>query len=295
MKTIALTGAGGFLGREILRQGALCENVHWIAMTSSCARKKNTERVEYQPRAYIFSPDFRERQIDCLINCAYPRNSAGDEVARGLRYIERALESAAQSRCAAVINISSQSVYGAAREEIAREDTPLVLDSAYAVGKLATEMLTEHICRSIPHTNLRMASLIGPGFDQRIVNKLMAAVLEGKDIRLTRNERRFGFLDVEDAAGVILALCRTDSAKWENVYTVGNSRAYSLEEIFAHIRDVLSQGGEIVTEPAVAMNEEKGTSAVSGEKLERLTGFAPRCTLGQSVEKIYRKLRAERA
>ena len=293
MKTIALTGAGGFLGREILRQGVLCGEFRWIAMTSG-PKSADSGLIEYRPRDYGLSREFRERQIDCLINCAYPRNAVGNDVAEGLRYIERVLENTAQSHCASVINISSQSVYGAAREEMAREDTPLFLDSAYAVGKLATEMLTDHICGEIPHTSLRLASLIGPGFDQRIVNKLVGAVLDGKPITITRNRRRFGFLDVEDAAGTVLALCRTDPAEWEKVYTVGNGASYSLEDIFQAIRAVMSDCGEAVPDPTVTENEEAGTSAVSGEKLARLTGFYPQCTLRRSVEKIYRKKKEDR-
>ena len=70
----------------------------------------------------------------------------------------------------------------------ATEETSLNLETKYAVGKYATELLVNKICRNIPHTNLRMASLIGEGFEQRITNKLVAKAILGGDLDIIGGE-----------------------------------------------------------------------------------------------------------
>ena len=96
-------------------------------------------------------------------------------IADGLKYIQSVFEKSVEGNAAVIVNISSQSVYSQKRTEAATEETPVCLESPYAVGKYAVELMLESICRGSKtrYTNLRMASLIGPGFDQRIVNRLV--------------------------------------------------------------------------------------------------------------------------
>lgn len=61
----------------------------------------------------------------------------------------------------------------------ADENTVLCLESKYAVGKYATELLVNAICgKAVLHTNIGLASLIGAGFDQRIVNKMVNQIIK---------------------------------------------------------------------------------------------------------------------
>ena len=63
--------------------------------------------------------------------------------------------------------------------DAADEQTPAVLESKYAVGKYWSELFVNTLFQGIRHTNLRMASLIGAGFDQRITNKFAKSNIVG--------------------------------------------------------------------------------------------------------------------
>ncbi len=237
MNKIIITGSGGFLGQTLLYRLADELQYEVIALTTrveelkkifaSCSHIKPTYTEIFLKQKLTFDKD------DILVNCAFPRNGNGEQMADGLQYISRILSCAMQNCIGAVINISSQSVYSSARLEPATEQTGLDLETRYAVGKYATELLTNMICGSITHTNLRLASLIGPAFDERITNKFVAQALNGKDLHIIGGIQQFGFLDVLDAAEGLIAVLKSDPVNWQEVYNFGINKSYTITEIAA--------------------------------------------------------------
>lgn len=227
---LAITGAGGFLGTNLIKD--LIKNTrHEIIAITSHPKKFETISLNSRLTSTI---DYREidwNSVDILLNLAFPRNSNGVQMAKGLRYINEVLLYAVSHGVRVVVNISSQSVYSQKRLEPATEDTELNLESSYAVGKYATELLTNTICKDIPHTNIRLASLIGPGFDQRIVNKFVKKAIAGEEIKIVGGKQRFGFLDIRDTVSGLESLINSDSDKWDEVYNLGTNDSYTLEEI----------------------------------------------------------------
>jgi nucleoside-diphosphate-sugar epimerase len=118
---ILISGAGGFLGTEIVSQLAEKENVQLVALTSQEKRLRekvgDSRNVTVFDRNSVFESDFDFSDTDLLINCAFPRNADGIAMADGLRYVERLLEAAVAGGVKSVINISSQSVYSQVREQ----------------------------------------------------------------------------------------------------------------------------------------------------------------------------------
>ena len=229
---IAITGAGGFLGTELLRQLTTREDAEVYAFTFDFERERETFPVS----ANIINIDNREAaafdysEIDVLIHCAFPRNVNDASFADGLEFIQHTIEKAASDRVGAVIHISSQSVYSQARREAADENEPVVLESKYAVGKYWSELFVNTVCRQIRHTNLRMASLIGAGFNQRLTNKFAARVIAGEPISVIGGDQRFGFMDIRDAAAGIIRAALSEG-EWETVYNLGAPYSYTLKEI----------------------------------------------------------------
>ena len=140
-----------------------------------------------------------------------------------------------------VINVSSQSVYSQKRVLPADENTVLCLESKYAVGKYATELLVNAICgKAVLHTNIRLASLIGAGFDQRIVNRLVNQIIKNNEIHIIGGKQVFGFLDVRDAASAIITMTKSIN-NWYEVYNIGSRNSYTLIEIANTILDVAQE------------------------------------------------------
>ena len=233
-KKIVITGASGFLGSHLVERLKDDERFKIYALSSKPEELR--ERLSGTNVEYIHKDEMDAEMMkdSIVISCAYPRNSTGTAIADGLKYIQRVFESAVGSGAAAIINISSQSVYSQQRTEAATEETPVCLESPYAVGKYAVELMLESICKGSEthYTSLRMASLIGPGFDQRIVNRLVKKLIAHEPITVVKQPKQMGFLDVEDAVGAIIAVTESSMQGWKTVYNVGNGRGYTVEEIY---------------------------------------------------------------
>lgn len=289
MKKIVITGASGFLGKNLIEKLQNDENYCIYALTSKCIKEKSLN-VHYYDKNIIDSPNAEDIFKDAvIINCAYPRNSTGLEIADGLNYIQRLFTVCKKFNAKAVINISSQSVYSQKREFPADEETEVCLESPYAVGKYATELLAESIFSEgqTSYTNLRMASLIGPGFDQRIVNKFVKQAIIDKRINVVENRQKFGFLDISDAVKAIISLVNCESVLWENIYNLGNDSSYSLICIANEIKKFLFDEYRIVVELEVTKDDKYSNSSLDSKKFNTQFDFIGQCSLKESIVKIY--------
>ncbi len=290
-KKIVVTGASGFLGSHLIERLRTGNKYKVYALSSKpdeLRKKIDGENVKCIHKDMLNAETMKESVV---ISCAYPRNSTGIAIADGLKYIQKVFEVAVENDASAIINISSQSVYSQHRTEVATEETPICLESPYAVGKYAVELMLESICKGSKtrYTSLRMASLIGPEFDQRIVNRFVRQMLKQEAITIVKQEKRMGFLDVEDAVSAIIAVSYAPSYSWQPVYNVGNGRGYTVEEIYHSVASELRDKVELA--PVIFENgSDTSTTAVSYERLNRDTGFVPALDLRESVERIIARM-----
>lgn len=298
-KKIIITGAGGFLGSNLVE--ALKGKGEYIIFALSSRghqlqQVNATKNIQYCCKNIIFSNAGKQILNDSIVvNCAFPRNILGNEMADGLQYIQRLFCRLEECGAKAVVNISSQSVYTQERREPATEETIVSLESSYAVGKYATELMLESVCKKaeIPCTNLRMASLIGPGFDQRIVNRLVKRALTGEALQVVRSEQKFGFLDIEDAVKAITALLSTDIMQWKPIYNIGNGKEYSIEYIAQCIKHIFAVNGLSFPQVVVENGDGFGSTGVSYNMLHEDTGFVPSVDLNTSIQRILNKVQED--
>lgn len=288
-KKVVITGASGFLGRHLLQcLNNDCQYTVYALSSRPGALKEQYggSNIVYLYKDIVFS-EAEVLKEGFVINCAYPRNAVGSEIAEGIKYIQTVFEASVAHGARAIINISSQSVYSQARTEIADENTALSLESAYAVGKYAIELMLENNCKdtATAYTNLRLASLIGPDFNQRIVNRFVFKLLHDEAISVSKQEKRLGFLDVEDAVSAILAVLNTERELWKPVYTVGSGVGYTVEELYNAAVDILRHQ-KTIREPIFEYGSDCSTTAVSFSLLHEDTGFTPQIPLSKSIENI---------
>lgn len=289
-RKVVITGASGFLGSHLVERlkGERYEIYALSSKSEELKKKLGGENIIYVHKDMLEAEMMKD---SIVINCAYPRNSTGTTMADGLKYIQKVFEAAVEGHAGVIINISSQSVYSQQRTEAATEETPVCLESPYAVGKYAVELMLESICKGTgtKYTSLRMASLIGPGFEQRIVNRFARRMLNQESITIVKQEKRMGFLDVEDAVSAIIAVSYADSCSWQSVYNVGNGRGYTVEEIYNSVASELRDRVELA--PVVfEAGSDTSSTAVSYERLSRDAGFVPTLDLRESVERIIARM-----
>lgn len=291
---VLVTGAGGFLGTELVRQLVKKDQVRVIAVTSQKLKLHHkigdTDNIVLEDREAVFESGFDFSDIDVLINCAFPRSADGIQMADGLKYIGDVLSVAVAGGVKAVINISSQSVYSQFRENAADENTTLNLESKYAIGKYATELLTNTICKTIPHTNIRTASLIGVGFDQRLVNKFVKQVLSGIDICIKGGRQVFGFLDVRDAASAIIRVA--GGTKWGEVYNLGPTKNYSLAEIAEYVQKAVTDYEFVRTGIILEKSADWQNSSLVSTRLREQFGWEEVHPLMESIGMIIDDVRS---
>lgn len=289
-RKVVVSGAGGFLGSNLISYLDNRGEYEIVAITS-----KDPGCFEADRMTVIGSCDWdaiRTELSDAviLINCAFPRNCDGVAMGRGLAFIDRLFAETGRNEGCSVINITSQSVYSQRDPKPAAEGDQVCLESGYSVGKFATELLLDARCQGNKRTNIRLASLIGSGFNQRVVNKMVAKALNGEKLTVLENGSRFGYLDVRDAAEALVFLCSESNASdWEEVYNVGPSRSYSLTDIALSVRKVCSahlEGAATICLEIVKSDNPCIYSALDSTRFRRLTGWSDRMSLEDSVAAI---------
>lgn len=285
MKRIFISGASGFLGKNIIEQTSDLRNVKIIAISS---RPELINGVEI-----IRTDDFLSREIKCksedvFINCLFPTNADGYRMAKGLKTVYKMILKAEENGVGSFINISSQSVYGSKRITPSSEEDELCLETPYAVGKFSSEQFCNSVFHDRPHTNIRMASLLGVGYDQRILNRLIDQALNGNKLKIIGGSQRYGFLDVRDAALGLLSIASSNSDSWEETYNLGKNESCTLLDLVCIIKKTIFK----ITGKEVSYSIEEGTdnrnSAIDSSKFMKSFVWEPNIALDETAEDIIR-------
>ena len=281
---LIVSGAGGFLGSNIIKTAAE-RGIDVLAITGSadlgsCPIIASTDD-------FLESGCLLDKK-DIFINCLFPTNADGPKMADGLDKVFRMTDMAKRCGAGAFINISSQSVYASKRLSPAKESDLLSLETPYAVGKYSSEVLVNHIYAGNPHTNIRMASLLGVGYDQRIVNRMADRALKGEELSVVGGMQRYGFLDVRDAADGILRLALGDPDKWREIYNLGRNENYTLIEVAECIvKEIKEITGQEITY-CVSEGRDERNSSLDASLFMKDFDWSPKFSLSETTAAIIR-------
>lgn len=286
-KRIVVSGAGGFLGTLIVASALSLQEMDIVAVTSNVSKMKEAFK---EVKAIIDTDEFLSNGFDFLpgdifIHCLFPTNADGRKMANGLGKTFAVMDVAKKAGAGVFVNISSQSVYASNRELPAKEDDELSLETSYAVGKYCSEVYCSQVFHDRFYTNIRMASLLGVGYGQRIVNRMVDQALEGKDIHVIGGMQRYGFLDVRDAAFGVLKVVSKDPARWKSIYNLGRNESYTLTEIAALITERLREHG-VVANYVVENGVDKRNSSINADRFVRDFIWEPQISLSQTIDDI---------
>jgi len=290
---ILLTGAGGFLGREILSQILQREFPDPIAVTSDCENLRGFVSQEFAcfGRKDIESGKVFEMNPDFVINCSFARSNKGESLAQSLDFTKKLYEKSVDFRVSGLVNISTQSVYGVPYEPLWTENTPVVANSLYAMAKYATEVMSycfadQNNCKT-NFTNIRLASLSGPGFDVRLTSKFVKSAIEGRPLEIKGGSQLLSFMDVRDAAAGILRLLTIEPAEWFQTYNLGSPWQYSILEIAEIVKELAKD----YTEKEVSINVKKEDdgfkSGIDSSRFYEQTDWDPEFGMEEMIRSLF--------
>lgn len=283
MKRLIISGAGGFLGKNLILE-AIYEDIPVLAISTHPEILK-TNKVETVSTEQFLQGEIQLSENDVFINCMFPTNADGIQMATGLKNVYSAIRAAKKSGVGAFINISSQSVYASHRITPANENDQLSLETPYAVGKYSTEIFSNEVFQEIPHTNIRLASLLGVGYEQRIVNRMITRALKSGSLQVVGGMQRYGFLDVRDAALGLITISQSDENKWKPVYNLGRMESCTLLDVVKMIVEKLQERG-YSTEYTITEGSDTRNSAIDASLFMKDFDWKPHISLEQTVNDI---------
>ncbi len=297
---VVLTGAGGFLGSHLL--SALVASGHRVLAVTSKSKSDVFAALpgDVGGMVDVATPDgfdsYRRNLSDALvISCAFPRGRDGVQMAQGLDFVDRLLAAAVDEAACGFVNVSSQSVYPAIRETSACEGNVLSLDGSYAVAKRGIELLVRARCEGcIPFTSIRLASLVGPGFNQRVVNKMARRALEAGVVDVARPNQVFDYMDVRDAVSAFMSLAESDPLRWDEVYNLGSGNARTLREIADAVAAAVCAQGKLCEVRVADDDASVPSSALDASRFCEAFGWEPAFELEDTVRTIVKAIAVER-
>lgn len=296
MKNILLTGANGVLGTELLCQMPSQAKIVAVS-TDPITLSANHERL---PNLKCFSwdelDDINWDQIDVVVHCAFSRTQKGEELSRSLDLTRRLLQKVGScTHPIAYVGLSSRSVYGQNPLTPLGEDSTTMPTDMYAMAKVGQEQLTQQAAEQygFAYTSLRLAGLIGVGMDARLVSKLVVQTIQKRCLNVVGGEQQFAMLDVRDAAAGILALLKTDPAKWEPVYNLGSSRVYTLRQIAELIQETAWRVYGRKVHLIIEHRNVKLIDCMDCSRFYSATGWKPQYQLADTVEMLFRYYSAQ--
>ncbi len=286
---ILITGATGFLATELINQ-LQHTNYNVFALSSS----KEKVIAKFGQKVETYNLDEWENGVlpletmDVVIHCAFARAyKGGQEIAKSLLFTEKLFSRVIESKVSALINISSQEVYGKI-PPIWREELEVAPNTIYGTAKYYSELLAISLSenKSTHVTSIRLAGLLSAYTESRMVNKFVDNAFSNQPLRIVDGKLTFSQLDVRDAVSGIIELLKVDFQNWRPIYNLGFTQSYSIQEIADVVKEVArsyNRDVEILKEPSDTNIEIKLDSSVFYTQ----TGWKPKYEMKSIVESIF--------
>jgi nucleoside-diphosphate-sugar epimerase len=256
MKKFLILGAAGMVGRTIIEN--IANNYNEDIEVFALDRFTETLIPFESKNVHVLLNDCLEDVLqsnifDCMLQLAFPRNVRPEQWADGIQFCMEAMFLAHKYTVKRVVHVSSQSLYGWDRENVATIDQTVKLVSPYTTGKFCTEVLVNNLFADRPHTNVRLSTIIGPYTKERVVNKFFEKIIQGENLIIQGGEQIFSFLDIRDAANGLLTIMNDNSDSWKSVYNLGTSEFANLKQIAQSAINIGKHNGysqsQVILEP----------------------------------------------
>jgi len=288
-RTCLVTGGSGFVGTALLK--ALCAE-GWQVIATSQKEHMPSKGVKWVIwRADEGGvPECDWDKIDCVIHAANPRVSSRgiDELSRqfdgGVMATRQLLEKAAKHAVKRFVFVSTGDVVSPENEFAVETDGDYAPQSFYGAAKACSELLVRSCASVLSTAVMRLYHPYGPGGDDFLINRLLAAVQAGREITV---ERGGGILInpvwIDDVArGLALAA----ASEATGIFHLGGVEKLRLAEFVERAGRMLGKPVRISTKPAAPPRNHAGDC----RRARRCLGWRPEVSLKQGLRKMIEPL-----
>lgn len=212
------------------------------------------------------------------------RNNAYGQL-MNVEYALDAVQAAAALGCHTFIGAGSQAEYGRA-EGTLNAQTPAFPENGYGIAKLCAGQMTKILCeqKGIRHIWTRILSIYGP-FDgaKTMVMSTIIKLLKGERPQCTAGEQMWDYLYSQDAGYAMYLLGERGVAG--KTYCIGGGKARQLREYIEEIRNAAAPNADIGFGEIPYQEKQVMYLCADISELEKDTGFTPKVTFTEGIEK----------
>lgn len=293
-KNLIITGASGLVATELTCLLLKSTDYNLILISTNIENIKD-RYPDFQFRVSFYTLEtfemaLKNGEIECdiCIHTAFARSGLGNLIVDSVEYEKKLIAVLVNSSLKTFINISSQSVYGKMSEPLWKETTHLDPDYLYAMGKYASEIVTELMLKNtnINWTNIRLCSVCE---NARFIRIFVQNALEGKTIHLTAPNQYCSFIDVRDVAEALLALIKKSyHIKLLSSYNLGANLVNSIKEIAYLVKDI---GEKQYSIKSISICEEESDNytkiGMDASLFMESFGWKPRYNMQDMIKSLY--------
>ena len=295
-KKVLITGAGGYIGSELISQ--LSNSVSWdvVAMTSNPDALKHkfrdADNLKVIPNDALANGNLPWDKISHVIHLAFARRfRPNQEIAESMVFSKEIFSQANRANVEGFVNLSSQSVYGNA-ECLRDEATPISPEMIYSMAKYASEIILESIFEKnslSKTTNIRMDPVAG---NQNLLPSLVKQAYTQGAIKLTGGGQIFSLLDISDAAAALICLINTPTRKWKKAYNVGwNNTIYTLLELAEMVAKEVEKESSMPVKITIEEANIRTYAGLNSTIFMEDTSWKPQKNMNKIIENIIREYR----
>lgn len=296
-KTVLITGACGYLGQNLINKLSQNQNIEIWAFDLNKQKIHNTlsNKVEKE-----FDNEDLEKgrlslgNIDMLVHLGFTRpHGTEQQIAESLKFTHELFTRAAANHLPAIINISSQSVYGLQNTPPWTEDTPVAPEMVYAQAKLATELLLNTLGKfnkTLKYSSLRLGSLAGGAnglVEVDFLSKIARKAFEAKPIYIVGGMQEMERLDIRDAVDAIIKMVNSNPVNWNPVYNLGSGNVMCLKKITEKTVEIASKyNGGKRSEISIEEKEVKMKFGLDSSRFYKDMNWNPQFNMEQTIESL---------
>ena len=286
---IAITGASGFLGRNLLHH--LGKNNYQLTVLDR--GKADFSKAIRIVKGNLLTGEGIDEFLSgsgVLIHLAGQVSPDSTSMGEGnIRTTENLVSKVRKHQVKRIIFSSTVAVYGSSsNEKLFKESDICNPDTEYGLSKFKAEEIIKKLCKEIgiQYTMLRFSSLYGPGNNKGLVYNLCTDLTNKGMITVYGDGRQKRDLVWGDDAARVLLVALEQNLK--GVYNIGAGNNYSILDIISILEKVSGRKSRIVF-------KKPDTSKMSNifysiEKIKKETGWMPKMTIEEGLKLVYKSL-----